>query len=67
MKFEYDEEDAREDCVAYIDVDGELVIKGTGTSAVWFDKFGRVHKDFTWDESNSIHRFYPGDKITITF
>lgn len=73
MKFEYDgKEDARE-CVAYIDRDGGMCIKVEEThidsELVCIDTDGFFRFDLSWNPSYTgvKKRFYPGDKITITF
>ncbi len=70
MKFEYDVKEDTRECVAYIDHCGHLVVKNTrekGSSFV----FMPVQKETTyWDTfspGDTDVKFYPGDKITITF
>lgn len=74
MRFEYTDEMDVDDCVAYID-DGGLVVRSSFDSSVSHDAVtifddgsGVNAKDF-WDpyNDNITKRFYPGDKLTITF
>lgn len=60
MKFTYDTNPADRECIAYISEDGSLVIKERRGNHVYmfYDSF---------DPSDAIRRFYPGDSITITF
>lgn len=60
MKFTYDTKPDERECKAYIDLEGDLVIKCTGGSVVWTTKEG-------FKPTKALHRFYPGDSITITF
>ena len=75
MKFEYDSKSYNVECVAYVDKHNHLVVKNSrsceseDTSFVFMTTSS---KDTTtmWDEfnpDNAVKKFYPGDKITITF
>jgi hypothetical protein len=69
MKFKYDDNGDARKCVAYIDGD-ELHIKTDDGCVVFYDN-GNVHQSGyeMWDDyiKTATHKFYPGDKITITF
>ena len=72
MKFEYGEKAVNDrTCVAFIDKQGWLKVKDQhGNHHVWLTPQGEVvHSDtFGSDEHTSaVKKFYPGDKITITF
>ena len=69
MKFEYEETKKDREPVAYIDEDGDLVIKQYAGNAVTLFTSGQVISDVAWYPSDFSHKklFYPGDKITITF
>jgi hypothetical protein len=62
MKFTYDTKPDERECVAYIDDEGDLVIKEKeeGKCVLMFSESG-------FNLRESTHRFYPGDSITITF
>lgn len=67
MKFEYDRKERTDDCVAFIDSDGDLVIVDRDGDAIAFG-VECVHPSYELSDSTYIaHKFYPGDKITITF
>ena len=72
MKFEFDGDADRGECVAYIDDDGDLCIR-VGDGFVYFIK---DDKSFLSDggsfyghmfDNGATRKFYKGDKITITF
>lgn len=73
MKFEYDSDKDRGECVAYIQkgyLGWEcLTIKDINGKV--FSIFNDLSTDLddNWDSNDerTIRRFYPGDKITITF
>lgn len=72
MKFEYDGNNQKEECVAYIDNQGHLVVRNQrqndGSSFVFMPNF--KNKTDVWDSfkpSDDDVKFYPGDSITITF
>jgi len=65
MKFEYEGNEDRE-CVAYIDRWG-LVLKDKETVITIFDDGSGICTNSCLDTEDAIHKFYPGDKITITF
>lgn len=70
MKFEYDGEEDDRECVAYLDLDGILCIKGHGDSEpLLLSEDGSTYHSwaFTPDRSDVVRKFYHGDKITITF
>jgi hypothetical protein len=68
MKFEYDDEKDRGECVAFIDSDGDLIVKTESGNSIWISTFGEVHDNFgEFNDTDATYRFYPGDKITITF
>jgi hypothetical protein len=60
MKFTYDTNPDERECVAYIDDEGDLIIKERDGKTVYC-------LDGAFDPSCDNHRFYPGDSITITF
>jgi hypothetical protein len=56
----------KRECVAYVDGDGDLVVKAReGDGFCMSSEYGVVHSDFI--EGDAVHKFYPGDKLTITF
>lgn len=61
MKFTYNTKPAEHECVAYIDGEGDLIIRYNYDRKVFF------HIDDLFNIYNATHRFYPGDSITITF
>lgn len=69
MKFEYDNMNDDRECVAYIDGDGDLIIKNTlnlvyeHPALITDGNVGTAE----WNPVESLHKFYPGDKLTITF
>ena len=69
MKFTY-EKTARsdDDVVAYIDEDGDLRVndKDSGKS-VCLCRNGFVDLRIRWLPQDAVHKFYPGDKITLEF
>ncbi len=67
MKFEYSYKD-EQDCVAYIKR-GMLVVKGENGEAVMIGYAGVYIGVNSFDEYMEEYerKFYPGDKITITF
>ena len=75
MKFEYHETDDRGQCVAYVDKHNHLIVKNYRS---YYDNdrsfvfMTTESKDSTtmWDKfdpDDAVHKFYKGDKITITF
>lgn len=69
MRFDYETKQDDRECVAYIDEDGDLVIKENSNGCSLhplFRKNGDVGVS-PWVESLAVHKFYPGDKLTITF
>ena len=70
MKFEYDVKEDTRECVAYIDDFGHLIVNNTrekGSSFVFMpDQKGTTYWDKFRPECTDV-KFYPGDKITITF
>jgi len=72
MKFEYDEKETRDpECVALVDIYGTLTIKtDEGCTYLYNDSNTPNNGSIgNWSISmlHSTHKFYPGDKITITF
>ena len=67
MKFEYDVKEDTRECVAFIDDDGDLWIKTDEGSCLMFESGYTPSAGDLWEEGKAIHKFYPGDKITITF
>jgi len=71
MKFKYDGDDRDDECVAFIDNCGDLCVKSDDEEGIYFTKDGSVFSCSTFDdymeENIAAHKFYPGDKITITF
>lgn len=65
MKFEYEVKQDNRECVAYIDDDGDLVVKNDGGACVIVGD--SYCCEFTFHPSRNDHKFYPGDKVTITF
>lgn len=72
MKFEYDEQPDKGECVAFIDNDGDLCMKN-GEGIIYLT---RGNASFSFEEAcfesymvdnGATKKFYPGDKITITF
>ena len=73
MIFEYGprEEDMSQ-CVAYIDRAGHLRIRDTGRTswergAIVLRQAGEIKNGYLWEPEIAQRRFYPGDRITITF
>jgi len=74
MIFEYEprEEDINL-CVAYIDRAGHLRIRDTGRTsdrgrgAIVLRQAGEIKNGYLWEPETAQRRFYPGDRITITF
>lgn len=74
MKFEYENPNAKEpDCVALIRfIDGKvnLTIKtDEGCTILYDDETPNHGRAYDWENEleNADVKFYPGDKITITF
>lgn len=71
MKFEYDGKENGRECVAFIDEDGVLYIKtDEGSTLLYGGSESPNHgsnEDWDYGLSRATHKFYPGDKITITF
>jgi len=71
MKFEYDGKEDTRECVAYIDENGNLRIRDTGRKtekrgSVCFTELG-IKNGYDFSPTTGTRKFYPGDKITITF
>lgn len=66
MKFEYDIKKDDRECVAYIDSDGDLMVSDLAGGAICFVRDGCAESKYNWAPENAAHKFYPGDKITIT-
>lgn len=70
MKFEYDSKSDERKCVAYIDDDGDLImadILGVASAVSLGSDGAATYREITFDPKKAVHKFYPGDKITITF
>ena len=67
MKFEYDGKEGARACVAFIDYDGDLWIKTDEGSCLMFKSGDIPSAGVLWEQGRAVHKFYPGDKITITF
>lgn len=67
MKFEYDGKSDDRECVAFIDEDGDLVMKDYLGGAITIFAYGMTESGYDWKPDTAIHKFYTGDKITITF
>jgi hypothetical protein len=71
MKFEYENRTTKRECVAMIhNVRGDLIIQSNnGCLALGVDGMSNFHKesDISFWDDHAAHKFYPGDKITITF
>ena len=67
MKFDYENPNAKQpECVAYLDDDGDLFIKDHDGDCVAIGPIG-VLLSAKFDPELATCKFYPGDKITITF
>jgi hypothetical protein len=71
MKFECEEEQDRSECVAFIHKSGCLIVKHDDAT---YDNYCQVLGSGSdtkrwWDAwmKDATRKFYPGDKITITF
>jgi hypothetical protein len=74
MKFDYETKQDDRECVAYIDRDGDLIVRdenphdGNNCGAIYMTKRGnRGVYENEFDPSEATHKFYPGDSITLTF
>lgn len=70
MKFEYDNKADDGECVAFIADTGNLLIKNTDTGnfTIALCKGGSAHNNAASTGLGAAkQKFYPGDKITITF
>jgi len=71
--FTYTPKETARECVAYICLlDGDagrpvLVIKGRMGYRTWIYHDGKIQMNDADAEQEAIHRFYPGDSVTITF
>lgn len=72
MKFEYETKEDSRECVAYIQR-GEsgwecLTFKCNEVDAVDIFSDWSISQSAMWepDSEHTVHKFYPGDKITIT-
>ena len=69
MKFEYDGDSEHRECVAYIDGDGDVIVRdtlnhtGEHPALISDGNVGTAE----WQPHTATRRFYPGDKLTITF
>lgn len=74
MKFEYEVSKEDRECVAFIDDEGDLCVNADGAGCAYFLTNGRhfineafgSFEDYVKD-NDPVQKFYPGDKITITF
>lgn len=67
MKFESESGKDNGACVAYLNFYGDLVILGPVGGTVCLGEDGPIDTDYGWDPDAATHKFYPGDKLTITF
>jgi hypothetical protein len=68
MKFEYENKERDDECVAYIDIDGDLIVKRDQSAFLIHSDISGSDDSWPWSpETDATHKFYPGDKITITF
>ena len=70
MKFHYNTDTDRGEPVAYIDCDGDLIVKDENDDGVLFSSdHTDVLLDAGWEPHGRgvKHRFYKGDSVTITF
>lgn len=67
MKFEYKKDEDKGDCVAYIDGDGDLIYRTYEHGWVKMIDGTRQMAPPERNGSGVVHKFYKGDKITITF
>jgi uncharacterized protein YuzE len=68
MKFEYDVKNDDRECVAYITADGRaLVIRDRYDDCIYIDYADKFVGTERWNPDKATHKFYPGDKLTITF
>ena len=71
MKFEYDNKQDERECVAYLlrcgGTDFLYIKEIDGGYTVISKNGGSRERRVRFDPSDATHRFYPGDKITITF
>ena len=70
MEFKYDNIDDERECVAFIDNEGDLIIKLEDGTNMVMQESGEPFKGsvgFDMLFCSAVHKFYPGDKVTITF
>lgn len=67
MKFEYELSKDNRECVAYIDPIGDLIIKDADGMSICFVCGGVPSGSYDWEPERATRKFYPGDKVTITF
>lgn len=72
MRFDYETKKDDRECVAYIDGCGDIRIKVDHThiddvKCVCIEDDGFFHFNLDFDPSDATQKFYPGDKLTITF
>lgn len=72
MKFKYGEKQENHECVAYIDIGGDLNIIPTssndeGMEVLCINTNGRIHTNLSAIPESARHKFYKGDSVTITF
>lgn len=68
MKLEYDKDGYETECIAYIDKYG-IIFKDvvSGTCICIYDDGSGIDDKCIWEPDKAIKKFYPGDKLTITF
>lgn len=68
MKIEVERKNELKGIAAYIDCDGDLIIKSSSAdlgAIIVADGYG---SEWTWNpEKEAAELLYPGDKVTITF
>ncbi len=67
MKFGYGHNRPDKDCVAYIDTTGALIIRDRTGDTVSLCEASGLTNGIPFNLLEAIHKFYPGDKVTITF
>ena len=67
MRVSYETDIDRGEPVAYVEIDGALIIKGKNYNYVYIDEDGSCGSYPDFDLEYVVKTFYKGDKITITF
>ena len=65
MKFEYEKRESDRECVAYMYGEFLYIQDSDGDCVVLSDR--GVGIDPVWNPDEATYKFYPGDKVTITF